>query len=571
MTNQEVANLLRQIAKILEIKGDSTFRIRAYEEAATRVENLAEPIEDIWKRGELTNVPGIGESIAAKIEEYLKTGKSSYLEEISKDIPKGLFEMMEVPGIGPRLAWRLYTEAGIQSIEELERALMEHKLQGLRGFGAKMEKKLLDGIQMYRQLSGRIPLYLALPIVHNVITYLKGHAKFVDIAPAGSLRRGRADIGDCDVLVATDDPIPVMEAFVKMPGVAQVLAKGDTKASVFTGGLQVDLRAVPVESWGAALQYFTGSKAHNIKLRELAIKKGYKLNEYGLFKMDTDEKVAGRTEEEIYNALGLPWIPPTMREDRGEIELAMTGKLPRLVEMKDIKGDLHVHSTFSDGTDTVETMARKAKEMGYEWLVISDHATGLGVVGGLKPEDLPDYIAAIKEAEKKVGIRIFVGLEGNIKADGTFLFTDDRVEVLIAAIHTALNQEKEKILDRYEKTFKEAKPHIVAHPTGRILGRRGGLNVTSSEVLQLCNKYDVVPELNCTPMRLDIDDVGVLTAVTQYHMPVALGTDAHDAEELVNMELGVIQAQRGWADPDHVINTWSAEKVEEWLRSRHKQ
>lgn len=571
MTNQEVANLLRQIAKILEIKGDSTFRIRAYEEAATRVENLAEPIEDIWKRGELTNVPGIGESIAAKIEEYLKTGKSSYLEEISKDIPKGLFEMMEVPGIGPRLAWRLYTEAGIQSIEELERALMEHKLQGLRGFGAKMEKKLLDGIQMYRQLSGRIPLYLALPIVHNVITYLKSHAKFVDIAPAGSLRRGRADIGDCDVLVATDDPIPVMEAFVKMPRVAQVLAKGDTKASVFTGGLQVDLRAVPVESWGAALQYFTGSKAHNIKLRELAIKKGYKLNEYGLFKMDTDEKVAGRTEEEIYNALGLPWIPPTMREDRGEIELAMTGKLPRLVEMKDIKGDLHVHSTFSDGTDTVETMARKAKEMGYEWLVISDHATGLGVVGGLKPEDLPDYIAAIKEAEKKVGIRIFVGLEGNIKADGTFLFTDDRVEVLIAAIHTALNQEKEKILDRYEKTFKEAKPHIVAHPTGRILGRRGGLNVTSSEVLQLCNKYNVMPELNCTPMRLDIDDVGVLTAVTQYHMPVALGTDAHDAEELVNMELGVIQAQRGWADPEHVINTWSAKKVEEWLRSGHKQ
>jgi len=571
MTNQEVANLLRQIAKILEIKGDSTFRIRAYEEAATRVENLAEPIEDIWKRGELTNVPGIGESIAAKIEEYLKTGKSSYLEEISKDIPKGLFEMMEVPGIGPRLAWRLYTEAGIESIEELERALMEHKLQGLRGFGAKMEKKLLDGIQMYRQLSGRSPLYLALPIVHSVITYLKGHAKFVDIAPAGSLRRGRADIGDCDVLVATDDPIPVMEAFVKMPGVAQVLAKGDTKASVFTGGLQVDLRAVPVESWGAALQYFTGSKAHNIKLRELAIKKGYKLNEYGLFKMDTDEKVAGRTEEEIYNALGLPWIPPTMREDRGEIELAMTGKLPRLVEMKDIKGDLHVHSTFSDGTDTVETMARKAKEMGYEWLVISDHATGLGVVGGLKPEDLPDYIAAIKEAEKKVGIRIFVGLEGNIKADGTFLFTDDRVEVLIAAIHTALNQEKEKILDRYEKTFKEAKPHIVAHPTGRILGRRGGLNVTSSEVLQLCNKYNVVPELNCTPMRLDIDDVGVLTAVTQYHMPVALGTDSHDAEELVNMELGVIQAQRGWADPEHVINTWSAEKVEEWLRSGHKQ
>ena len=571
MTNQEVANLLRQIAKILEIKGDSTFRIRAYEEAATRVENLAEPIEDIWKRGELTNVPGIGESIAAKIEEYLKTGKSSYLEEISKDIPKGLFEMMEVPGIGPRLAWRLYTEAGIESIEELERALMERKLQGLRGFGAKMEKKLLDGIQMYRQLSGRIPLYLALPIVHNVITYLKGHAKFVDIAPAGSLRRGRADIGDCDVLVATDDPIPVMEAFVKMPGVAQVLAKGDTKASVFTGGLQVDLRAVPVESWGAALQYFTGSKAHNIKLRELAIKKGYKLNEYGLFKMDTDEKVAGRTEEEIYNALGLPWIPPTMREDRGEIELAMTGKLPRLVEMKDIKGDLHVHSTFSDGTDTVETMARKAKEMGYEWLVISDHATGLGVVGGLKPEDLPDYIAAIKEAEKRVGIRIFVGLEGNIKADGTFLFTDDRVEVLIAAIHTALNQEKEKILDRYEKTFKEAKPHIVAHPTGRILGRRGGLNVTSSEVLQLCNKYDVVPELNCTPMRLDIDDVGVLTAVTQYHMPVALGTDAHDAEELVNMELGVIQAQRGWAEPEHVINTWSAKKVEDWLRSGHKQ
>lgn len=571
MTNQEVANLLRQIAKIVEIKGDSTFRIRAYEEAATRVENLAEPIEDIWKRGELTNVPGIGESIAAKIEEYLKTGKSSYLEEISKDIPKGLFEMMEVPGIGPRLAWRLYTEAGIQSIEELERALMEHKLQGLRGFGAKMEKKLLDGIQMYRQLSGRIPLYLALPIVHNVITYLKSHAKFVDIAPAGSLRRGRADIGDCDVLVATDDPIPVMEAFVKMPGVAQVLAKGDTKASVFTGGLQVDLRAVPVESWGAALQYFTGSKAHNIKLRELAIKKGYKLNEYGLFKMDTDEKVAGRTEEEIYNALGLPWIPPTMREDRGEIELAMTGKLPHLVEMKDIKGDLHVHSTFSDGTDTVETMARKAKEMGYEWLVISDHATGLGVVGGLKPEDLPDYIAAIKEAEKKVGIRIFVGLEGNIKADGTFLFTDDRVEVLIAAIHTALNQEKEKILDRYEKTFKEAKPHIVAHPTGRILGRRGGLNVTSSEVLQLCNKYNVVPELNCTPMRLDIDDVGVLTAVTQYHMPVALGTDAHDAEELVNMELGVIQAQRGWADPEHVINTWSVEKLEEWLRSGHKQ
>lgn len=571
MTNQEVANLLRQIARILEIKGDSPFRIRAYEEAATRIENLSEPIEDIWQRNDLENIPGIGESIAAKIEEYLRTGKSSYLEEISQDIPPGLFELMDVPGIGPRLSWRLYKEAGITNVEELEQALKEHRLQGMRGFGAKMEKKLLDGIQMYRQISGRIPLYMALPIIHGVITYLKEHAKFADIAPAGSLRRGRADIGDCDVLVATDDPLPVMDAFVKMPGVTQVIAKGDTKSSVFTGGMQVDLRAVPVDSWGAALQYFTGSKAHNIKLRELAIKKGYKLNEYGLFKMDTDERVAGRTEEEIYNALGLPWIPPTMREDRGEIELAMTGKLPTLVEMKDIKGDTHVHSTFSDGTDTIEDMARKAKEMGYEWLVMSDHATGIGVVNGLTPETLSDYITAIREAEKKVGIKIFVGMEGNIKADGTFLFTDERLDVLIAAIHTALNQEKDKILERYEKTFSEAKPNIVAHPTGRILGRRGGLNVTSNDVLQLCHKYNVVPELNCTPMRLDIDDVGVLTAVTQYNMPIAIGTDSHDKDELDNMELGILQAQRGWADPQHVINTWSAEKVEEWLKNAKKQ
>ncbi|WP_018962782.1 DNA polymerase/3'-5' exonuclease PolX [Coprothermobacter platensis] len=571
MTNQEVANLLRQIARILEIKGESTFKIRAYDEAATRIENLSDPIEQIWREGKLKDIPGVGESIASKIEEYLKTGKSSYLEEISSDIPESLFALMDVPGIGPKLSWRLYQEAGITSIEELEEALKTHRLQGMRGFGAKMEKKLLDGIQMYRQLSGRIPLYLALPIIHNVISYLKSNASFVDIAPAGSLRRGRADIGDCDVLVATDNPIPVMDAFVKMPGVTQVLAKGDTKTSVFTGGLQVDLRAVPVDSWGAALQYFTGSKAHNIKLRELAIKKGYKLNEYGLFKMDNDEKIAGRTEEEIYNALGLPWIPPTMREDRGEIERAMSGKLPTLVQQKDIKGDTHVHSTFSDGSNSIEEMARKAKELGYEWLVMSDHATGIGVVNGLTPEILPDYINAIREAEKKVGIKIFVGMEGNIKADGTFLFTDERLDVLIAAIHSALNQEKEKILGRYEKAFSDAKPNIVAHPTGRILGRREGMDVTSNEVIQLCHKYGVVPELNCTPMRLDIDDVGVLTAITQYDMPITIGTDSHDTDELDNMALGIIQAQRGWADPDHVINTWPAKKVEEWLKGKNKQ
>jgi len=571
MTNLEVANMLNQIASVLEIKGESIFKIRAYQEAATRIANLSEPIEEVWKRGELRNIPGIGESIAAKIEEYLLTGKCSYLEEIAKDVPAGLFQMLEVPGIGPKLAWRLYQEVGLTSVEELEQALHEHRLLGLRGFGAKMEKKLLDGIRMYRQMSGRIPLYMALPIVTRIIQYMKRNASFVDIAPAGSLRRGRPDIGDCDILVASDDPIPVIEAFVSMPDVQQVTAKGDTKASVFTGGIQVDLRVVPVESWGAALQYFTGSKAHNIKLRELAIKKGYKLNEYGLFEMATDKKVAGRSEEEIYAALGLPWIPPMMREDRGEIELAMNGELPSLVQMADIKGDFHTHTTFSDGINTVYEMAEKAKAMGYEWLVISDHATGLGVVDGVTPERLQEYVDAIRDAEEKMGIKLFVGLEGNIMADGTYLFDDPRIEVPIASIHTALGQEKEKILDRYRKVFGEVRPLIVGHPTGRLLGRREGLKVTAAEVLQLCNKYDVVPELNCTPMRLDIDDVGVLTAVTQYHMPVALGTDSHDAEELVNMELGVIQAQRGWADPEHVINTWSAKKVEEWLRSGHKQ
>ncbi|HEY63106.1 MAG TPA: DNA polymerase/3'-5' exonuclease PolX [Caldilineae bacterium] len=571
-SNKQVAALLRRIAGILDIQGENRFKVMAYRRAADNIEALPRDLADYWREGRLREIPGIGEALSEKLDELLRTGRMSYLEELEQQVPPGVVEMLEIPEVGPKTARLVWERLGITSIEQLREAAETGRLRQLPGMGAKTEQRILAGIQALTHRSQRIPIGEARPVALALLSGLRASvSSLVKTAVAGSLRRWRETIGDVDLLVAAEDPEPVMEAFTRLPDVAEVILRGSTKTSIRTrDGLQVDLRVVPPERWGTALQYFTGSQAHNIALRERALKRGLSLSEYALKREDGKEILCAE-EEEVYAALELPWIPPELRENRGEIEAAEEGRLPRLIEVSDLEGELHAHSTWSDGTATIEEMAEAARARGYRYLVITDHSESLGVTGGLTVERLREQRAEIERLNKRWSdFRLLHGIEVEIRADGTLDYPDEvlaELDCVVASIHTGLRQDREQITARALAAVRNPHVDILGHPSGRLLGRREESAVDLEVVLQTAAETGVAMEINAHPSRLDLDDVHVRRAI-ELGVPLVINCDAHSPADFDLIEYGVATARRGWAAPEHVLNALPLERLEEWLRRR---
>lgn len=573
--NTKIARIFREMADILSIKGENPFRIRAYEKAADAVEHLSGDIEELYREGKLGGIPGIGKGILEKIETILSRGTLPAYEELKSSLPDGLTQLLSIPDVGPKTAKLIYEKMGIKSVEELEEAAKRGRLRDLPGMGAKKEENILRGIKLYRTKSSRILLGRALPLVNEVLSQLDKHgSSFIKkISPAGSLRRGKETIGDIDILATSSNPSSLMEVFIRLPFVDEVLAKGETKSSILTEqGLQMDLRVVSPDSFGAAIQYFTGSKSHNINLRERAIRRGLKINEYGVFTKE-GRKIAGEEEEEVYGALDLPFIPPELREDRGEIEAAEKGHLPHLLEEEDIKGDLHLHTTYSDGKDDIEKIVEKAKSRGYHYIAITDHSSSLKVAGGLSVETLLSQVKRIKKINSQLqGIRVLSGAEVNIKQDGTLDFPDQilsQIDVVIAAVHTGFKQDEETITRRIIKAIRHPLVDILAHPSGRLLGEREACAVDLDKVLNVARDEGVWLEINSQPERLDLTDQWAMEAKKR-GVKMVINTDAHSADSLAFIKLGVITARRGWLEKEDVINTLSLDELLKRLKKKKK-
>jgi len=562
MQNRKVAQILYEVADLLELEGVE-FKPRAYRRAAQAVESCPVPIEDLVREGKVTELPGVGKSIAGKIEEIVKTGRLRYHEELKKKLPVDLYALTQVEGVGPKIAKLLYEHLGVRNLDDLERAAREGRIRTVPGLGPKVEEKILRGLAEARKTERRLLLGYALPLAEGIRDKLRESGLFKEVEIAGSLRRGKETIGDIDILGISDRPHDAADAFASLPDVEEVLAKGPKKTSVrLADGVQVDLRIVPAESFGAALQYFTGSQAHNIRLRERAVSLGFKLNEYGVFK--GEERVAGRTEEEVYKALGLPWIPPELREDRGEIQAAEEGKLPKLVEPEQILGDLHVHTDWSDGKGSLEEMAKAAMELGYRYIAIVDHFRFAQAIPGLGPEELVRQMEAIQELNRKLkGFRLLSGIEANILPDGTIDVPREllrELEVVVAAIHTHMRMPKKEMTKRLLSAIENEDVDIIAHPSGRLIGERSAYEVDWEEVFRRAAKYGTILEVNANPQRLDLCAEHVREAIDT-GVKLALGTDAHHPDHLWFMRYGILTARRGWAEAKDVINTLSLDKL----------
>ncbi|RLE34884.1 DNA polymerase/3'-5' exonuclease PolX [Candidatus Acetothermia bacterium] len=562
MQNRKVAQILYEVADLLELEGVE-FKPRAYRRAAQAVESCPVPIEDLVREGKVTELPGVGKSIAGKIEEIVKTGRLRYHEELKKKLPVDLYALTQVEGVGPKIAKLLYEHLGVRNLDDLERAAREGRIRTVPGLGPKVEEKILRGLAEARKTEKRVLLGYALPLAEGIRDKLRESGLFKGVEIAGSLRRGKETIGDIDILGISDRPHDAADAFASLPDVEEVLAKGPKKTSVrLADGVQVDLRIVPAESFGAALQYFTGSQAHNIRLRERAVSLGFKLNEYGVFK--GEERVAGRTEEEVYKALGLPWIPPELREDRGEIQAAEEGKLPKLVEPEQILGDLHVHTDWSDGKGSLEEMAKAAMELGYRYIAIVDHFRFAQAIPGLGPEELARQMEAIQELNRKLkGFRLLSGIEANILPDGTIDVPREllrELEVVVAAIHTHMRMPKKEMTKRLLSAIENEDVDIIAHPSGRLIGERSAYDVDWEEVFRRAAKYGTILEVNANPQRLDLCAEHVREAIDT-GVKLALGTDAHHPDHLWFMRYGILTARRGWAEAKDVINTLSLDKL----------
>lgn len=558
--NAEVAQVLYEIGELLTIKGDR-FRSRAFLMAAQRVGSLTEDLRRLRDRGELTEIPGVGKSIAAIIEEVLDTGECKQLEELRESLPHGVRDLMELEGIGPKTALRLHNELGITSIDDLEEAVKAGRLRGLKGFGAKTEENILQSIEAYRGRQERFLLGGILPVVDQIVAYLRGSDAVLQVEAAGSARRRKETIGDLDILVSSTRPEEVADRFVSMPRVSRVISKGTTRSTIVVGArLQVDLRVVPPASYGAALQYFTGSKEHNIKLRTIAVKKGYKLNEYGLFERDSGRRVAGETEEGIYRALGLAWMEPELREDRGEIEAAMEGRLPRLVASGEIRGDLHVHTEWSDGSASIEEMAEKARRLGLEYIAVCDHSKSLGIARGLDEARLRKQMAEIDRLNEGLDdFTVLKGIECDIKGDGSLDLPDSVLRDLdwvVASVHSGFRADEEQMTRRIVSAIHNDYVSAIGHPTGRIIQRRRPYALNLEEVFEAAAAQGVMMEINAFPDRLDLNDVNSRAAMEQ-GVRLSIGTDAHAPNQVEFLPLGVYVARRGWLEAEDVVNTLS--------------
>jgi len=558
MKNQEIAAIFNEIAGLLEIKGENPFRIRAYRRAAMNIEGHSKNVADLT-REELLEIPGIGKDLEEKIEEYLKTEKIASYEELKKEVPAGLSGLLSVPSLGPKTAKLLHEKLKIKNIDELEELAKKHKLAGLPGIKEKTEENILKGIGMLRRGKDRQPLGRVLPIASDIVEYLKKNAPVKKISMAGSLRRMKETIRDIDILITSENPHDVMKAFVHLPDIKEVLMHGPTKSSIMTTeGLQVDLRVVEDESFGAALAYFTGSKEHNIRLREMALKKGLKINEYGIFREKDNKRLGGKNEEDVYRILKLQYVPPEMREDRGEIEAAKKNELPNLVELKDIKGDLHVHSKRSDGNYSIEELIDAAEKRGYEYIAITDHTKGLGIARGLNEEKALEEKKEIGALNKKLrGFKLLMGLEVDIRSDGKMDLPDEvlsKMDIVVASIHSGFRQSKEQITKRLVSAMKNPYVSVIAHPTGRLIGERDPYEIDMEHILKVAKETGTAIEINAYPLRLDLNDIHAKKA-KELGVKIAISTDAHLLSQFEYMSYGVSIARRGWLEKEDVLNT----------------
>ncbi len=568
MDNREVAETLERIADILDVLGEIAYKGVAYRRAADQIAHLSEPITEIWKRGELRSIPGVGEAMEKKISELLSTGRLEYYERLKEKVPMGVLDLLAIPDVGPKTAKLLWEKLGVTSIGEAEQAAREGRIRALPGMGARSEQKILEGIEWLRRRSGRIPLADAWPVADEILAALAETPGVVKASAAGSLRRRKSTVGDIDLLVAAVDAEPVMRAFAALPLVAEVSLSGPTKTSVILrNGLQADLRVLPVERYGSLLQYFTGSKDHNVHLRGLAQEMGLSLSEYG-FKRG-DEEILCPEEEDVYRTLGLPWIPPELREDRGEIEAAQAGRLPHLVEEADILGDLHAHTEWSDGAASLEVMAEAARRKGYRYLVISDHSQGLGIARGLTAERLREQRAEIQRLNSEYAdFTLLHGVEVEIRGDGTLDLPDEvlaELDVVIASVHSGLRQPREEITARVVRAMQNPYVDIIGHPLGRILGQRDETAIDVETLLRVAAETGTALEVNAIPLRLDLDDIHIRRAIGM-GVRLAINSDAHNPAGLNAMTFGVATARRGWAEPGHILNTLPAVEMRAQLK-----
>ena len=570
MKNQQIAHIFNEMAELLELKGENVFRIRAYRRAAQNIDGLSRDVTTLSDE-ELAAIPGIGKDLVGKIREFLEKGSVARHEELKKEIPEGVLDLLRVPGLGPKKAKQFYDKLKIKGVDELEDAVRKGRLAGLPGIQKKTEENILKGIELVKRGTDRRPLGRVLPLAEDIIRRLKDAAPVDQIEVAGSIRRMKEMVKDIDILTTSRHPGKVMDAFVKLPHVSRVLAQGPTRSSVITeDGIQVDLRVVEEDSFGAALQYFTGSKQHNIKLREMAVRAGLKLNEYGAFKEPGDKKIGGRTEDEMYKVIKLPWIPPELREDTGEIEAALQGTLPDLIRLEDIKGDLHVHTKESDGSHDLETLVKAAKKKGYSYIAITDHTKGLGVAHGLDEKRLDAEIKLIDAAnEKLTGFRVLKGTEIDIRADGRLDLDDEALaglDIVVAAVHSGFGQTREQITRRIISAIRNPCVSVIAHPTGRIIGERDAYAVDMEAVLKEAAKYGVAMEVNAYPLRLDLNDMHVKLA-KEFGVLLAISTDTHVSNQFDFMTYGVSVARRGWAEKKDVLNALEYEQLIKRLKA----
>jgi len=567
-TNDTVEAVLLEYADLLSILSSDPYKPRAYEKAARAVGGYANDIAGMDLK-EILKIPSVGKSIGEKVHEFLQDGKIATLEELRGQIPPGVREMIEVPGLGPKKAMVLFQDLGIASVEDLRRAIKKGRLAGLKGFGAKTEENIRRGIERLAQTGGRVVSSVAMDLAEYFVERLGARKDIRRIEYAGSLRRMAETIGDLDLLVASDDPIDVMDAFTSVGVVERVLAKGDTKSSVLTReGLQVDLRVVPLEAWGAAMIYFTGSKAHNIRIREMAVRKGLKLNEYGLFDAASAELIVARTEEEVYAKLGLPWIAPTLREDRGEVEAALDGKLPDVLTRKQIRGDLHTHTNLTDGLATLEQMLETASGLGYAYYAVTDHAPNLAMQR-MTDEKMLTQRGELRSLQARFPkMTLLHGSELNIDAAGEVDWGPEFLEgfdICVASVHSHFNQSKDDMTRRIIRAMENPYVHVIGHPTGRKINQRPPVEFDLDAVFEAAARTGTALEVNGYPDRLDLRDEHILWA-RRHGVKFAVDTDSHATTHLDLMRYGVATAQRGWLTEDDVINAWPLAKLQRFLR-----
>ncbi len=566
--NKRLAEILNRIADFLELKGEVVYKINAYRRAARAIESISEDIEELCRQNRLYEIPGVGERIAKKIREFVETGTIRKYEKLRKEFPEELVKLLDVPYLGPKTLKLAYEKLGVRNLEDLKRVLEDGSLARLPGMGPKKVENIKKGLELYLRGSDRMLLGEALELVEHVISGIKEHCQ--KVAYAGSLRRMKETVGDIDIL-AVGESKPIMDAFTSIEGVTEVIAKGDTKSSILIGTRQVDIRVVEPHQWGAALQYFTGSKEHNVHLRELAKEKGLKINEYGVFKVDTGERIAGESEEEVYECLGLVWIPPELREDRGEIEAAMRGELPQLLDYGDIKGDLHIHSNWSDGGFSIQDIAKAAEKIGYSYIAITDHSKSVKIAHGLDEKRLLKQIEEIDRINRALNGRFVVlkGIEVDILPDGSLDLSDDvlrELDWVVASVHTRFNEDAtERIIAAMENPYVTC----IGHPTGRMLFQREGYPVDWEKVFEAAAKTGTCLEINAHQDRLDLPDY-LVKAAKEAGVKFAIGTDAHHVGQLWMMKLGVGVARRGWLTKEDVVNCWDVERVKNFAKAKRR-